>query len=40
QGGATGFQQRKAGGENDSNNSQRPSVKGVLTCTIATILKA
>ncbi|CAF0924324.1 unnamed protein product [Rotaria sordida] len=40
QGGGSGFQQRKAGGENDANNAQRSSIKGVLTCTIATILNA
>ncbi|CAF1017965.1 unnamed protein product [Rotaria sp. Silwood1] len=40
QGGGSGFQQRKAGGEGDAGNAQRSSVKGVLTCTIATILNA
>ncbi|UJR30015.1 hypothetical protein I4U23_017560 [Adineta vaga] len=38
--GGNGFQQRKAGGEGDPSIGQRPTVKGVLTCTIATILNA
>ncbi|CAF1353280.1 unnamed protein product [Rotaria magnacalcarata] len=40
QGGSSGFQQRKTGAEGDGNNVQRSSIKGVLTCTIATILNA
>ncbi|CAF1206816.1 unnamed protein product [Adineta steineri] len=40
QGGSSGFQQRKAAGDNDAGNAQRASVKGVLTCTLATILNA
>jgi len=39
QGGGTGFQQRKAaGGETDAGGVQRSAVKGVLTCTVATVL--
>ncbi|CAF1450328.1 unnamed protein product [Adineta ricciae] len=42
QGGGSGFQQRKAGGsgDNDTGSGQRSTVKGVLTCTVATILNA
>jgi len=40
QGGGTGFQQRKVGGDNDAGGAQRSTVKGVLTCSIATILNA
>jgi len=40
QGGGAGFQQRKAAGDNDAAGAQRSNVKGVLTCSIATILHA
>ncbi|CAF0716478.1 unnamed protein product [Adineta steineri] len=40
QGNSSGFQQRKVTNENDPNNGQRTTIKGVLTCTIATILNA
>jgi len=40
QGGGSGFQQRKAGGDGDTSNGQRPTARGVLTCTIGTILNA
>jgi len=41
QGGGSGFQQRKAGGgDADGGGAQRSTVKGVLTCTVATVLAA
>jgi replication factor A2 len=40
QGGSSGFQQRKIVNDGDAANGQRSTVKGVLTCTIATILNA
>ncbi|CAF2514991.1 unnamed protein product [Rotaria sp. Silwood2] len=40
QGSGSGFQQRKIASENDGSNGQRSTIKGVLACTIATILNA